>query len=129
MRTQLVDRNGAVKTASLFVLLLGIYFFISPWIYGAGYSAWNSWIVGALVVLFAAIRMSGPVMMTWPSVMNCFLGAWIFCSPWIYGYTGNSARYANSLASGVVVFLLALVSATAFPRTTIGQQPMTPHRM
>jgi hypothetical protein len=131
MQPELVDRNGTVKMASTFVLLLGIYLFISPWIYGAGGSgnAWNNWIVGALMVIFSGIRLGGPVSMAWPSWWNCLLGAWVFCSPWIYGYTGNTARFANSLAIGVVVFLLALVSATAFHRATFGQPPMTPHRM
>lgn len=123
------QRAAVIKTASTLTLLTGIYLFISPWIYGVTAHSWNNWIVGALIVIFAAMRLSGPPSMSGVSWANCILGIWMFASPWIYGYTGYGAAFASSLAVGIVVFVLALVSATAFPRGTVGQQPMTPHRM
>jgi hypothetical protein len=105
---------GAVRTASTITLLAAIWFFISPWVYGAygNMNAWNSWIVGAVIGILAIIRLSGPGTMPGLSWFNACLGVWAFFSPWIYGYTGNTGRMVNSLCVGVVVFVLAIVSAT-----------------
>src|SRR5512140_1507339 len=95
---------AAVKTAATSNLLAGIWFFISPWVYRSSTvsNAWNSWIVGALIVVFAANRLFYP-MIRGLSVVNLVLGAWTFASPWIYGYTGDTQRFVNSLCVGVVV--------------------------
>ena len=80
-------------------------------------NAWNNWIVGALIIcILAAIRLGSPPFMSWVSWINCALGVWTFASPWIYGYTGNTDRFANSLVVGVIVFVFAICSATALPR-------------
>jgi uncharacterized membrane protein len=92
---------------------------VSPWVYGAYTSpnAWNSWIVGALIVIFAATRLSNSraAGVSW---LNVILGIWTFISPWVYGYTGNSGRFINSLCVGVIVFIAAIVSANAMPHRT-----------
>jgi hypothetical protein len=72
-------------------------------------NAWNSWIVGALIALFAAIRINQPSA-TGPSWVNSILGIWTFASPWIYGYAAYTERFINSLCVGVVVFVAALIS-------------------
>jgi len=107
-----------MRVATAINLLAGIWLFISPWVYGAYTSpnAWNSWIVGAVIVILAATRMSNPSV-TWMSWINCLLGIWTFASPWIYGYTGNNGRFINSLVVGVIVFVLAILSASTTPRT------------
>lgn len=93
-------------------LLLGIWLFVSPWVYGAytHASSWNSWIVGALIAILAAIRLKSHV--TGVSWFNTVLGVWVFFSPWIYGYTYNTDRFVNSLCLGVLVFLLSLSAAS-----------------
>ncbi len=100
-----------MRAASIIALLAGIWLFLSPWVYGAYMSpnAWNSWIVGAVIVIFAAIRLSSPATsgLGW---INCLLGIWTFVSPWIYGYTMTTGRFINSLCVGVVVFVAALAS-------------------
>src|SRR5579884_1512413 len=101
-----------VRSASTIVLLAGIWFFVSPWVYGAYTSgnAWNSWIIGAAMFLLALTRLSRPVYSSALSWWNMVLGIWAFCSPWIYGYTGNTGRFINSLCVGVVVFVFAVLS-------------------
>lgn len=104
--------NGA-RAASTIVLLAGIWFFVSPWVYG-GYThanAWNSWIVGAVLFILGCIRVARPVYSSALSWCNMILGIWAFFSPWIYGYTGNTGRFINSLCVGVIVFVLSLISA------------------
>jgi hypothetical protein len=104
---------AGAKTASAIVLIAGIWFFFSPWIYGANgqANAWNGWIVGALLVIFGAIRASRPFGTVGLSWLNALLGVWVFFSPWIFGYAGSTGRFINSLCVGVIVFVLAIVSA------------------
>lgn len=105
---------SSVKGTSTINLLAGIWLFVSPWVYRAYMmpNAWNSWIVGALIVLFAAIRTSSPESTRGVSVLNFILGAWTFISPWVYGYTANTGRFINSLCVGVIVFILGIVASS-----------------
>lgn len=118
---------GGSRAASAVNILAGIWLFVSPWVYGAygAANAWNSWIVGAVIAIFAVIQYNNPLGLKLLSWINCVLGIWTFCSPWIYGYTGNTGRFINSLCVGVIVFLLAIRAASSSIRM---QQP-TPHRM
>jgi hypothetical protein len=104
---------SGVRAASTVVLLAGIWFFVSPWIYGAytNANAWNSWIVGAAMFFLGCIRVARPAYSTALSWCNMVLGIWAFFSPWIYGYTGNEARFINSLCVGAIVFALSIASA------------------
>jgi hypothetical protein len=100
--------------ASFLALLAGLWLFLSPWIYGSyeNSSAWNSWIIGALIFLCALFRRRQPTAtsMSW---FNSILGIWTFLSPWIYGYTGSPGRLINSLFVGVVVFCSAIIAANS----------------
>jgi hypothetical protein len=46
------------------------------------------------------------------SVINMLLGIWTFASPWIYGYTGYTGRFINSLCVGVVVFAFGVIGSS-----------------
>jgi len=102
------------RGASLITLLAGLWFFISPWLYGAwgNSSAWNSWIVGIVIFLSALSRRVRPAY-TGLSWLNSILGIWIFCSPWIYGYSGHPGRLVNSLIVGIIVFCAAIIGANS----------------
>jgi len=116
------------KGASIIVLLAGIWFFISPWVYGAmgvG-SAWNSWIVGVIMVIVAVLRIRNPLTAVGASWVNCVLGIWAFFSPWIYRYTLNHGRFVNSLVVGVIVFIASIVSANMLHRHPTTPNPTTP---
>jgi hypothetical protein len=99
--------------ASRIVLLAGLWLFVSPWIYGYGSSsAWNSWAIGALIFLFALIRVNRPAA-TGLSWLNSVLGIWTFVSPWVYGYPGHPGRAINSLFVGLIVFCAAVAGANS----------------
>ncbi len=102
------------RGASSFAALVGVWLFLSPWIYGAAgdASAWNSWIIGALVVIFAAIRRSHPAV-TSLSWINSAFAIWIFASPWVYGYVRGDGRFVNSLCIGVILFCTAMIGANS----------------
>jgi len=126
--TPTTERRGTetVSIASTITLLAGLWFFISPWVYGvysAG-NAWNSWIVGAAVAILAAFRLGYPMRTQALSWINCLLGIWAFISPWIYGYTGDHGRFINSLCVGVIMFIAAISSATA---SSHAHNQMLPH--
>jgi len=63
-------------------------------------------------VVFAVIRRGHltAIGMSW---LNSILGAWIFVSPWVYGYTGHMDRLINSLFMGFIVFCAGLVAANS----------------
>ncbi|HVW10733.1 MAG TPA: SPW repeat protein [Bryobacteraceae bacterium] len=108
----------SAKPASVITLLAGVWLFVSPWVYGAStQNAWNNWIVGALLFIFALIRLNSTnsAGMSW---INTALGAWVFASPWIYGYTGNTGRFINSLCVGVIVFFASIISANVMTHGT-----------
>ena len=113
------NTSRTVKAASTITLLAAIWFFISPWVYAAYRvpSAWNTWIIGFVMALLAVIRIGNPEGTSWMSWLNCLFAAWTFASPWIYRYTTDTGRFVNSLCVGVIIFFVALRSATATPRT------------
>jgi hypothetical protein len=125
------SKLGAAKSASIICLLAGIWFFVSPWIYGAeaNANAWNSWIIGGFIVLFGILRIARPAYSTVLSWCNMILGIWAFFSPWIYGYTSNNGRFINSLCVGVIVFVFSIASAMMSRRANvISAQPGVPNQ-
>ncbi len=119
MTPTMEKKDTGTKVASTISLLVGIWFFISPWVYGAAgvANSWNSWIVGAVVVILAAIRLSNPINTAAASWVNCILGVWAFISPWVYGYTLDHGRFINSLCVGVILFVASITSASSTPHT------------
>jgi hypothetical protein len=127
MTPNTVNSNQAanVKLASGINLLAGLWFFVSPWVYQAWHlhDAWNSWIVGALIAIFALIRIANPMSTPFFSWLNLLLGIWAFVSPWVFMYTANTGRFVNSLCVGVVVFVLAIASLRSTPQIP-AQRPL-----
>lgn len=110
---------AGIRAASTICLLAGIWLFVSPWVYGgaANSSAFNAWFVGAAIFLIGCLRVARPAYSTGFSWVNAVLGAWVICSPWVYGYTANSGRFINSLCVGAIVLACALWSGIAATRT------------
>jgi hypothetical protein len=110
LRTEAHPATGA----SLLNLLAGLWLFVSPWIYGAygSSSAWNSWIIGAVIFLLALIRRRHPdeTNLSW---LDATLGVWVFIAPWVCGYSANTGRLINSLFVGFVVFCAAIIAANS----------------
>lgn len=116
------SNDGVVKTASGLNFLVGIWFILSPWVYGARAGAggvWNSIIVGIIIAVFAAIRFFSPRSAPGLSWINALLGIWMVISPWVYGYTTNTARMWNSIIFGIIAIILGVWSAVSTRRTTV----------
>ena len=60
------SKLGAIRVTSTLCLLAGIWFFVSPWIYGveASANARNCWIIGGFMILFGILRIARPVYST-----------------------------------------------------------------
>jgi SPW repeat len=72
---EIKDHSGQVKTASSTNAILGIWLVITPWVYGyvatARNTAWNSIVVGVLILIFGSLRYRSPhdrVGLSWANV-------------------------------------------------------------
>lgn len=109
-------RYTAPRTASMLNVIAGAWLIIAPW--ALGYSevvaaTWNDVVVGALVIIFAAIRLSLPDRYPGLSWLNAALGVWLIIAPWAfqYGDVVVSAAWNDSLI-GIAIALVAATSAT-----------------
>jgi hypothetical protein len=90
-------------------LILAVWLFISPWVLAApatGAWAWNAWIVAILVAAASIAALSQTAQ--WEDWVNLVLGAWLFISPWIYGYSGTTDAAWNSYIVGALIFLISI---------------------
>ncbi|GIZ53936.1 SPW repeat protein [Noviherbaspirillum aridicola] len=94
-------------------LLLGAWLFVSPWALNftdeLPRAATNAWIVGAAIALIAAAALYVPK--AWEEILNFLLGAWAIASPWLLGFAGNATATNSTLATGILVAVLALWAA------------------
>jgi hypothetical protein len=113
------NKLAGTRAVNIICLLAGIWFFVSPWVYGAPLTgeAWNSWIVGALMFIFGCAQIVRPTFSTSLSWANMVLGIWAFFSPWLYGYVFNTGLLVNSLCVGVIVFVLSIAAAAMSRRS------------
>ena len=51
---------------------------------------------------------------TLADVINLVLGAWLFLTPWIFGFAPNTAASWNAWLSGVAIGVVALAALLAF---------------
>lgn len=90
-------------------LILGIWLFFSPWILGfagSGGAAWNSYIIGVGVVVFAIIALYLPRL--WEEWINLVLGVWLVIAPWVVGFSSLSNATQNSVILGIVMVILTV---------------------
>jgi hypothetical protein len=107
------DWRTAVATASGLNAIAGIWLIIAPFVlnYRTGDPYWNDIVFGAAVLVMGGIRAFGAYRESWLSWLNALIGAWIFVSAF---WLDRSARASwNDVILGVIVVVLALLSATA----------------
>jgi hypothetical protein len=93
-------------------LVLGAWLFITPWALASGMIfanaelfSWNCWIVGALV--FASAILALLDLRPWEEVANIIFGVWMFLSPWLLGYSVQTALAWNSVIVGALITIFA----------------------
>jgi hypothetical protein len=93
-------------------LVLGAWVIASPWFLGVtigSNAAWAAWILGALIVVVALWSLAVPDMQ-WSEYLQILLGAALFVSPWVIGFTDNTNFTWSAWIAGVIVAGLSLWS-------------------
>jgi hypothetical protein len=49
-----------------------------------------------------------------PDIVNLIVGAFLFLSPWLFGFAGDAAASWNAWVSGIVIAALAIAALSAF---------------
>ena len=98
------------------ILVLGLWLFVSPWIldYAQTTAAWNAYVIGAGVVVFAAIAAYVPK--AWEEVLNTLLGLWLVVSPFILGFTGMTRIALHTVVVGFLVTAFAVWAMLRDPK-------------
>ena len=103
----------SVVIASGVNLLLGLWLIVAPFVldYSGGDPYWNDIVFGGIVAVLALVRVAGAAGASWLSYLNGLIGAWLFISAFWLDDTSQAAW--NDVIVGAVIFIFALVSATA----------------
>jgi hypothetical protein len=111
------SRSGAGAAGLTFIL--GLWYIASAWVYSPASSTaaavWDSVVVGILIALFAAVRLSARTPSPAARWLDLLLGIWAFFSPWIFGFVPNEPRFINSLCVGIIVFALSISNSGSRP--------------
>jgi hypothetical protein len=109
----------SAKAAGTINVIAGIWLIISPFVLRFWHietAGWNNIIVGIVVLILAAIRVSDPARRMALSWDNLILGIWLFTSPCVLRYNNHSTPMSNDVVLGIVVFGSAAWSLAASPR-------------
>jgi hypothetical protein len=101
-------------------LIAGILLFIAPWVLGyAGdpTAAWDSWILGALIAVFAFIGLLSKAVGDWSQWIVAICGVLAFISPWVLGFANIDGAFWASLILGAVAAVVAAIGILAHPGT------------
>jgi SPW repeat len=95
---------------------LGLWILGSPWFLehsmmmtgsagGGSRARWNLFLVGLAVVPLAIVAVEA--FRAWEEWTNVALGAWLFASPWVLGFSASAALKWNAVIFGALVFVFA----------------------
>lgn len=110
------DWRSDVLTASGLNALAGVWLIIAPWALGyrGGDPYWNDVLFGGVVALFGFVKVAGAMREAGLSYLNALIGVWLFIAAFVIDST--SQAFWNDIILGIIVFVLAIVSATASER-------------
>ncbi len=89
------------------MLILGAWLFFSPFWMSAyasttSIAAWNAYVLGAVVVVFACWAIASP--QTWEEWTNLALGAWLIIAPFVLAfYNSESGAAWNQIVIGLLI--------------------------
>jgi uncharacterized membrane protein HdeD (DUF308 family) len=123
-----VRRNGggSTKVASTINIIAGIWLIISPFVLRYWHiraAAWDNIICGIVVLVLASIRVAHPARNLALSWINLIIGIWIFISPWVLRYSTDRTPLSNDVVLGIIVFVCAIWSLAASPRSDYRTPP------
>jgi hypothetical protein len=90
---------------------------VSPWALGfadgQSLAALSAWILGAAIIVFAAIAVSMP--QAWEEAINILLGVGLLAAPWALNFAAQDTPTSNAVIVGVLVGALALWAMLSDP--------------
>lgn len=89
-------------------LILGSWLLLSPWIldYAGTTAAWNAYVMGAGIVVFAVIAAYMPK--AWEEVINTLLGVWLVVSPFVLGFSALTPVALHTVVVGILATAFAV---------------------
>lgn len=68
-------------------LIIGIWLFITPWIFGFSNTdySWSPFVMGALLFIFSLWAIANRKVAA--EAINLIIGIWVFISPWVLGFS------------------------------------------
>ena len=98
-----------------FNLVLGAWLILAPFV-GIGVTgdvaAWNSYVSGAAVAIFAIAAIARP--QVWEEWVNLVVGAWLIVAPFALGFTDQSIPMWNQIVLGALIGADALWAAVQY---------------
>lgn len=86
-------------------LCLGIWLFLAPAFSlapsGSGLIAWNGYIFGAAVAVFAVWALAQP--QSWEEWLNLIIGLWLIAAPFVLAFSSDTGATWNHIIVGVLV--------------------------
>jgi hypothetical protein len=97
--------ESAGSAARVFNAILGAWLFLSAFVFAhTPESRTNTWISGALVVLFALIAMRAPA----ARFVNTAIAVWVFVTAFSFPFLASAAVWNNWIVA-VVIFFVSLI--------------------
>ena len=95
-------------------LVLGAWLFASPWALGYdGTPAWNAYVLGAGIVVFALIAAYMPK--AWEEILNMLLGVWLVVSPFVLSFSSWTVVALHTVVVGILATAFAIWAMTNAP--------------
>jgi hypothetical protein len=104
-----IAKNAYRRWQDQLILLLGLWLFITPWVFSypiPSIQAWNAFISGAVMAILAAFDLYKTYF--WAVVVNLLVGIWVAVSPWVLKVADQRELMWNELIVGLAVVVLAL---------------------
>ena len=89
-------------------VVIGVWLFASPWFLGYAdtVAAWNAYVMGAGIVVFAAFAAYMPKM--WEEIVNTLAGIWLVVSPFVLGFGAMRPVALHTVVIGLLVITFAV---------------------
>lgn len=112
-QTATAHASGPIRLTSSLNVILGAWLIIAPFVFNSSTPAfWNDIVVGALVLILAAVRISKPQPSTRAaSWTNAGLGVWLVIAPFVLNYSVPAAGW-NDIVVGILIAGFALWSGS-----------------
>ena len=114
--------TSRVRLANWVNFIVALWLIVSPFILqyaDVPEATINAIIVGALVAILAAVWIFGVFGGATVGWAIAILGVWQILSPWILGYSGETAAMVNAVIVGAIFVIFGAWSAIVSPRRAL----------